>query len=69
MIVALLSVSWPIAYAYDSVKAADITVTIVTADASAVPHRLKPSGYAIGSVNPGELRVNIAVPNFNPETN
>jgi len=54
LIAALLLVPWPIAYAYDSVKAANIPMTIEAADPSAAP-QMKAFGNAIGSVSPGEL--------------
>ena len=54
LIAALLLAPWPIVYAYDSVKAANVPVTIQAVDASAAPH-IQAFGHAIGSVSPGEL--------------
>lgn len=54
LIAALLLVPWPVAYAYDSVKAANDSVTIMAADASTAP-QIQAFGHAIGGVNAGEL--------------
>ena len=54
LIAALLLAPWPIVYAYDSVSAANLPVTIVAVDVSAAP-QLQAFGHAIGGVSPGEL--------------
>jgi len=54
LVAALLLAPWPIVYAYDSVNAANVPVTIAAADASAAP-QMKAFGHAIGGISPGEL--------------
>ena len=54
LIAALLLAPWPVAYAYDEVRAADMPLTIVAADPSSAP-QIKAFGHAIGSVSPGDL--------------
>jgi hypothetical protein len=51
---ALLLAPWPIAYAYDSVNAANLPVAISPANVSVAP-QIQTFGHAIGSVSPGEL--------------
>jgi hypothetical protein len=54
LIAAILLAPWPIAYAYDEVKAANTPMTIEAADPAAAP-QMKAFGNAIGSVGAGDL--------------
>ena len=54
LIAAIFLVPWPIAYAYDEVKASNTPMTIEAADPAAAP-QIKAFGNAIGSVNAGDL--------------
>jgi hypothetical protein len=54
LVAALLLVPWPIAYAFDEVKAANLPLTIAAAEPSLAP-KMEAFGNAIGGVTPGDL--------------